>query len=38
MDRNVRGRNYNMQKVMELYESGLKPEMFHASLASEFLL
>ena len=25
MDRNVRGRNYNMQKVMELYESGLKP-------------
>ena len=25
MDRNVRGRNYNMQKVMEIYESGLKP-------------
>jgi hypothetical protein len=25
MDRNVRGRNYNMHKVMELYESGLKP-------------
>ena len=25
MDRNVRGRNYNMQRVMELYESGMKP-------------
>lgn len=25
IDRNVRGRNYDIQKVMELYESGLKP-------------
>ena len=25
MGRNVRGRYYNIQKVMELYESGLKP-------------
>jgi uncharacterized protein YaiL (DUF2058 family) len=25
MGRNVRGRNYDMQKVMELYESGSKP-------------
>ena len=25
MDRNFRGMDYNMQKVMDLYESGLKP-------------
>ena len=25
MGRNVRGRNYDMRKVMELYKSGLKP-------------